>query len=397
MKQITTDPGAVYCVYTATGCTVTDTATGCTLMTAEPGQPNYFAATGHSVTLSDADATCLRPRFKSAPAALSLLGGGANKLPAGYLQAAFLESTGEQFMVLPDLEYQTAEVDIVFRNVKEDAAAVWGLFGGNLKHVDRWGVGIFCNYRGEMLAIRLDNRISAPFEVNVRRTVRVSPVSLQIGSLSAPLEQKAGSNPFYSGLFAIYQRTGGVNYKANGLQVFSCSAKDRTTAMQLVPALAPDGVPVMYDRLRKTEVQNNGTGKFILGMTFGQASKLGMALPEGGGELTISLPDGWKENSRVHASLSLAAVRNWIIPVQPWPTAAAAATTFALRRVWVRRSAHESGYYVAADGSRWAVEWCEEVFGADPESLGYERYRSVDAAISYWELTPYIAPEAEQA
>jgi hypothetical protein len=51
---------------------------------------------------------------------------------------------------------------------------------------------------------------------------------------------------------------------------------------------------------------------------------------------------------------------------------------------------------VASDGTRWLVEWCVDVIGADPESLGYERYRSVDAAVAYWELTPYVDPNAEE-
>jgi hypothetical protein len=30
-----------------------------------------------------------------------------------------------------------------------------------------------------------------------------------------------------------------------------------------------------------------------------------------------------------------------------------------------------------------------------PDMHGYEMYRSVDAAVSYWELTPGFAPEEE--
>ena len=37
-----------------------------------------------------------------------------------------------------------------------------------------------------------------------------------------------------------------------------------------------------------------------------------------------------------------------------------------------------------------------DVIGADPESLGYERFRSVDAATEYWGLEPYVDPNEEE-
>jgi hypothetical protein len=85
-----------------------------------------------------------------------------------------------------------------------------------------------------------------------------------------------------------------------------------------------------------------------------------------------------------------------VLTVQTYEAAGAAAATFALRRVWVRKVQDENGTYVDADGSRWQVEWCVDVIGADPESLGYERFRSVEVAAEYWGLQPYQYPEEEQ-
>jgi hypothetical protein len=152
----------------------------------------------------------------------------------------------------------------------------------------------------------------------------------------------------------------------------------------------------MYDRVSGEAYINIGSGHFILGMTNAQASQLGMALPDGGGDLYISLPAGWEENSKVHASLSRAAVRLWNVFPRTTEAASTPATTFSLRRVWVRKIADELGSYVAADGSRWCIEWCEDIFSSsDPDEMGFERFRSVDAATEYWGLVPYEHPEDE--
>ncbi|MBQ8901262.1 MAG: hypothetical protein IJY72_09915 [Akkermansia sp.] len=97
-------------------------------------------------------------------------------------------------------------------------------------------------------------------------------------------------------------------------------------------------------------------------------------------------------NERVVNALAEAESKGWVLTIQTY-AAQTAAATFALRRVWVRRELCEHGSYVAADGRRWQVEWCVEVIGADPEGLGYERFRSVEAAVAYWELEPYEYPQ----
>lgn len=162
-----------------------------------------------------------------------------------------------------------------------------------------------------------------------------------------------------------------------------------------VPAIDTDGTPCMFDLVSKQPFKNIGTGQFIAGCTLAQAAQLGRKLPSTGGTLTVSLPEGYDSNEGVVNSLAQAEAKGWVLTIQTY-AAQAAATTFALRRVWVRRQQDENGSYVAADGSRWQVDWCVDVIGADPEGLGYERFRSVDAAVGYWELVPYEYPTEEE-
>lgn len=162
-----------------------------------------------------------------------------------------------------------------------------------------------------------------------------------------------------------------------------------------VPALDPAGVPCMFDLVSKTAFKNAGSGSFVAGFTLEQARKLGK-LPAGT-TLTISLPVGWQEDEGVVAAREQAIANGCQITLHDeYATAVDAAATFALRRIWVRKTQDANGSYVDTDGTRWLVEQCVDVWGADPETLGYERYRSVEVAVDYWGLTQYFEPETEE-
>ena len=153
----------------------------------------------------------------------------------------------------------------------------------------------------------------------------------------------------------------------------------------------------MWDLIRKQSLKKAGEGDFIVGLTLAQAAQLGRKLPSDGGSLTVSLPEGYDMKERVVESLLVAEEKGWVLTIQTYtPEQAPAASTFGLRRLWVRRKENDNGSYVAANGTRWQVDWCVDIIGADPETLGYERFRSVEAATSYWELQPYIDPNAEE-
>ena len=165
--------------------------------------------------------------------------------------------------------------------------------------------------------------------------------------------------------------------------------------IQLLPALDAVGTPCLHDQIGKTNCYNKGSGSFIVGFTFTQARNL-RKLPEGGGELTISLPSNWQEDTAVVDALAAAESKGWVLTIQTYEAEAGAVSTFALRRIWVRKRAEQNGSYVATDGTRWQVEWCATMVGGDPQEHGYEPFRSVEAAAEYWELQPYVYPEQEQ-
>jgi hypothetical protein len=169
---------------------------------------------------------------------------------------------------------------------------------------------------------------------------------------------------------------------------------ENETKVKLLPSISPLGEPCLVDTVSKKTYKNNGTGAFIVGLTIAQARQLSK-LPAGGGTLKISLPENYTDDEAVVGALSTATENGWIFEIQTYTTADASARTFSLRRIWVRKNEDTAGEYVDENGARWHVEWCQNVLGAEPTDLGYEPFRSVEIAVEYWGLSPFIYPEHE--
>ena len=386
-------PRKWYVVTTDSTCEVTD-ANGKLLCTAEAGEQKLFFATTPTVTLSDETATVGEANFKTAAAALRLLGGGSkNALPAGYLQAYFLESTGTQF-ALDESFVSSSEIELEckYRFEKFNSTNfvycvigtssyrnAMGEFGEWVSRVD-YGKSMTDLTSWELRA-KQDFIFKKEKERNFwdGKEYKASPEQSfeQVCTMSLFGHNTHG----YPMAGRIYWLNTSVRGKA---------------FRRYAPAVGKNGEPCMYDTVTRKPFFNSGTGQFIAGFTMKQARKLGK-LPVGT-TLKVSLPVGWQEDESVTNAIAEATSKGCVIEqAEDWSEGdAAASSTYALRRVWVKRTQDDIGNYVDADGSRWRVEWCVDVFGAAPETLGYERYRSVEVARDYWGLTEYTEPEAEE-
>jgi hypothetical protein len=179
------------------------------------------------------------------------------------------------------------------------------------------------------------------------------------------------------------------------VQIFGVRFFDGEKSLaDFTPGITKDGKISFFDRVsRKIAITETFNG--VLGMTLEQARKLSK-LPKFGGTLTVSLPSNYLEDEGVVNALATAQENGWVITIQTYEAEAGAASTFALRRVWVRKRTDECGTYVDTDGFRWQVDWCVDVVGSSPEAEGYEPFRRVDVAINYWGLTPWVDPEQEE-
>lgn len=402
--------GDVYTVATKTECKVTS-ANGTPLGTATAEAPYTFPATTDRVVLSDPDAEFARVNPKYAPVKLrllGLLGGGssASALPNGYIAAEFLESTGTQYISTnwAPLAEVTDNLESGFKadhQVLSGSRAPLGLVYSNnaLGLSSTFAGGAIDLYFGsrirfyssdtvkyDRMFVQLNYKNSRVLDINSPAFNKKQALTVQ--AISAPIR-----NPMP--LFVNCTQDAGNYTPYTVCRIWSVEFTEGSSVVNsFVAAIDERGVPCMYDKVEKTPFYNKGSGSFIVGMTCEQALKLAN-LPSTGGTLTISLPSNWQEDEGVVNALATAEANGWVFTYQTYEADASTASTFALRRIFVRKTQNENGQYEDADGSRWHVEWCVGMIGAEPTDHGYEPFRSVDAAVAYWELEPWVDPEAE--
>lgn len=398
----------MYTVTSPAGCTVTD-ETGLQLGTVEAGEQKTFVATGAQLSVDD-DTARVTATFNRAARALRMLAGGVkSELPAGYLRAEFLrKATKEGMSAYVNTGVSMADDVGFFARAAEYSGNVWLVgCGGHFNYADRQYVRI-----PTLLAA---SKASWAWGAAKSTDMPEATVGVYSTSLNFKNDRKATLNgvALQNGIPALV----GDNY-GNHIDVFALTMRHenhptygfmgRLYALQIskgsdimrdyVPCLNGLGAPCLFDKIGKADYKSATKEAFVAGFTLAQARKLGAHLPAGGGSLTISLPTGYEQDAAVAESLETARAKGWTLTIQTYE-AEAAATTFGMRRIWVRRVKDEQGGYVDADGVRWSVDWCVDMLtpdGSTPDQHGYELYRSMAAAVAYWELTPWVDPEAEE-
>ena len=406
MKEHDTFPGKIYAVTCASGCTITDNK-GRTLGECEAGKQTLVVATSDKL-LTSADAL-LTATFKYAPAklkALGLLGGGAPTLPAGYLAAEFLQSDYTYVPISGNVPYIAFRMPIsnnMYIRTKctyldsADNAAVFG----EVATTNR--VSLVLNWTWSPRAAKfLYGTTSASNHFNLGATPVATATTIEVNSNGFYVNgvKKVNRDKSVTALaeddFYLFKFAEGVGGKT---RIFTfASGAGETKYIDFVAAISPSGTPCMFDKVSKQAYTNAGVGAFIVGMTMEQARKL-KDLPTQVGNLTLCLPEGYDADSAVVAALDTARSKGWTIGTRTYtPETATASTSYALRRIWVRQMKDDNGAHIDADGNRYQVDWCVELYTPDdstPDQRGYELFRSVEAATEYWGLEPYVDPNCE--
>lgn len=404
MKEIKVSVNTWYVVEGTAGATVTNPSTNRVIATIEDGKQASFYATTPYVLASDDSVSVYKTTFNSAPAKLrllGLLGGGASApaslLPAGYIAAAFLESSGTQYILtdfVPTVDFG-AKAIFSQADPNKGTVSVGGVAQPYFVMPRYYQGSQIVGGMGQTGPVYITNqpydagKHSSALNYKNSKRLEIDNIyrNITAGALSG--EKKLSLFAFNDissarliGVVRIYEALFTLNENEVG---------------HYIPAVDAQGEPCMYDKASTQPYYNSGSGAFIVGMTLSQARKLA-TLPATGGKLTISLPSGYDSDADVMSALETARSNGWTLTVQTYEAETAAAT-FGMRRIWVRRTADEHGAYVDADGTRWHVDWCVDMLTPDnstPDAHGYERFRSVDAAVEYWELQPWVDPEAEK-
>lgn len=413
-KTKTTVPTYTYVVYTDNTCQVTDTATGRPLLTAYPGQPNYFTAYGDSVTLSDDSATILKPVFKCAPDALGLLVGGEN-LPPGLTRVEFLESTGGQYIKTGLFLSSDSEVSVTCEINGTAGVQSGAVFGSQNEATlqDRAGWSEYtAGGRGWVFWGSVSAEVPVPAEaprLTSRHTVTLNRSGVQLNGETLVSLSHVGTFATTAECWLFGRNRVGSSVGAYQGKIFDFECKQGGRRVcRFVPCVTAAGEAIMFDTVYGGVFGNDGSGSFVAGVaSTAQLDSLLARLSSSPARaavktLVLSLP-AEANTPEVAEQLSARAEQSGIIlTVHEYRSAEAAIATYARRRVreviWCRKLAAEFGGYVDAAGHRWQVERCSAIFapdGSDPSDYGYAPFDSVDAAAEHWQLVPYEFTEEE--
>ena len=400
--EISVEPSKTYAVTTSGSCTVTD-ADGLELCTASSGSQAFFVATTPTVTISDDGAKVSRATFNYALAVAGLLGGGADKLPAGYRRVEYLLSNGKQRVHTDFYPTSQSGVEMDFCVTEETSASSWFFGNGDTGRNDEpdkkfsllyahdrtYPRGLF--YLGGDVA---QNQIFALAGTRQLLKVANGIVSAGNGSMTAPTANFIGVTELT--ICAHVRQANAMSVRWYGCKLYEAAIEQRN----FVPAIDSTGTPCMFDLVSQQSFRNAGTGAFIAGVgTVAQLTALLRNLRATGGTLTLSLPAEANTPEVAEALQACHDTKGWTLTVHEYRPAATA--TYSLRRVrevvWCRREQSDLDSYVDTSGTRWQIERCAAIFGAlgqDPAAYGYTPFDSVEQAAEHWALQPYVDPVA---
>lgn len=402
-------PFEVYVVTTDSTCTVTDAHNGKILCTAIAGEQKAFMAISPEIILSDPAADISKPKanFKGALAMLGQSGGGGNtsSLPTGYTLLEFVESNGGAYV---NTQLTISPTMGVKYKVWRDSATNYMVLAGNMEIPSDTNTFypfisvntcIGLNIKGSHYILKNGGFSSSSSNIaSVGVAIKNEFVDgcvnwLNDGQLSIksvaftetralPASISRSSRSFYLGT------QGAIGYNNFKGRIYNFNISDSSRIISsCMPVIDSEGNPCFYDTVRDMPLPNIGTAAFIAGFSLAGARKIGR-LPAGI-QMTIYLPSGWEDDAEVVAARAIAEAKGCIFEVRTYSEEQSVAT-YSFNRIWVKRTQDDDGSYVDADNTHWRIDWCDTVIGADPESLGYERFRNVEVAAEYWGLTPVM-------
>lgn len=323
--------GSWYVVEGDAGDTVTNPSTGKVIATVEEGKQTSFLATTPYVVTSADTVGVHKVNFKGASVKLRLLGQlgrGVDALPSGYLRAAFMQNSELGWVdtglkAHGDTAVECEFVPTVYNWVNfyyssgghNSKPVMYGSFDYNKAYGRRFTYGY-----GNNNLVRLDGYDGKP---GYSSTLGQKYTTAQIGGAFyingefvyeiAYEEYESNSNLCFFGS-PVNGNVGVKNLQMHRAKVSRAGVKQR----DFVPAIDPSGVPCFYDKETKQPFYFRAFTEgavLIAGLTLSQARKLGK-LPEGGGEITVSLPWEAQLDKKVDAALSEAKAKGWTIVVQ---------------------------------------------------------------------------------
>lgn len=188
-------------------------------------------------------------------------------LPNGYTQLEYLQSSGAQCINTEIYPTENAVVESVISRPSGTmvAGAVYGC--DNVRSTGHPGVTLFINnnvfvYRFGNTALATAERMEYEKKYNTALSFKKLTVNNEVYATSAETSWEDMKEPLY--LFCRRHPNENANL-INNARIHEFKIHEQGVVIDLIPCLDVDGVPCMYDLIRRRTLYNQGTGDFLWG------------------------------------------------------------------------------------------------------------------------------------
>lgn len=195
--------------------------------------------------------------------------GGGSRLPDGYTELQYIESTGTQYIDTDFAPNQDTKIMMVAEPVSVvnvSASGGFAPYGAGNTSTDRafelysWNSKYNPNYDGQTIMVgtaATGKKLTITQDKNV-----FTLVSSDGTTVSHTFTYNSFTTPYTLTLFAVHRAS-----LLKGLQkIYSCQLYDNDTLVRnYVPCINPSGVVGLYDTVNDAFYQNAGTGAFTAG------------------------------------------------------------------------------------------------------------------------------------
>lgn len=188
-------------------------------------------------------------------------------LPSGYTKLEYLQSSGTQCINTEIYPTENAVIESVISRPSGTtlSGAVYGC--GNVRSTGYPGVNLFIN--GNVFAYRFGNTALATAvkmeyekKYNTALAFKKLTVNDEIYTTSAETRWEDMKEPLY--LFCRRYPNENANL-INNARIHEIKIHEQGVVIDLVPCLDADGVPCMFDTVKRKTFYNAGTGDFLWG------------------------------------------------------------------------------------------------------------------------------------
>lgn len=189
-----------------------------------------------------------------------------SRLPAGYTELAYIESTGTQYINTGFTPTSNSRIALDARFVSTPTAN-YALFGS--RNGDGNEFWVYWRYSDNCYVIRYGTDgggayLAATVDPTDRNVVDMNKNVLTVGSVSVT-NTKTAANAIYPAFLFAVNAAGAASFAAS-LKVYSCQIYDNDVLVRdFVPCIDPSGAVGLYDLVTASFYGNSGTGTFVAG------------------------------------------------------------------------------------------------------------------------------------